>query len=49
MKYLLISVVFFIYYFMISGQDIAFPTDEDISHVSGGNSTVIQYDKNKYY
>jgi len=26
---------------MISGQDIAFPTDEDISHVSGGNSTVI--------
>ncbi|XP_029671687.1 uncharacterized protein LOC115240592 isoform X2 [Formica exsecta] len=42
MKCLYISIVLLTYnYMMIPGQDLAFPIDEETSHVSGGNSTAI--------
>ncbi|XP_036150950.1 uncharacterized protein LOC105828933 isoform X2 [Monomorium pharaonis] len=41
MKYLYVSFIFFAYYYVIWGQDVTFPTDEETAHVSGGNSTVI--------
>lgn len=41
MKYLYVGIVFFMYNYTIQSQDLIFPTDEETSHVSGGNSTVI--------
>ncbi|CAL1679508.1 unnamed protein product [Lasius platythorax] len=42
MKCLYIGIVLLTYnYMMIPGQDLAFPVDEETSHVSGGNSTAI--------
>jgi len=41
MRRLLVGVVFFTCNCIIWGQDVVFPTDEETSHVSGGNSTVI--------
>ncbi|XP_012226133.2 uncharacterized protein [Linepithema humile] len=41
MRCLLVGVVFFTCNCLIRGQDVVFPTDEETSHVSGGNSTVI--------
>ncbi|XP_011646152.1 uncharacterized protein LOC105432874 [Pogonomyrmex barbatus] len=41
MKCLYVGIVFFMYNYIIWGQDLVFPTDEETSHVSGGNSTTI--------
>ncbi|XP_018372855.1 PREDICTED: uncharacterized protein LOC108767445 isoform X2 [Trachymyrmex cornetzi] len=41
MKYLYVSFIFFVCNHVTWSQDLAFPTDEETSHVSGGNSTVI--------
>ncbi|XP_012063367.1 PREDICTED: uncharacterized protein LOC105626682 [Atta cephalotes] len=41
MKHLYVGIVFLMYIYMIRGQDLIFPTDEETSHVSGGNSTTI--------
>ncbi|XP_011861237.1 PREDICTED: uncharacterized protein LOC105558261 [Vollenhovia emeryi] len=41
MKRLYVGIVFLVHNYMIWGQDLVFPTDEETSHVSGGNSTAI--------
>jgi hypothetical protein len=42
MKCLYAGFVFFAFnLYVIWGQDVIFPTDEETSHVSGGNSTII--------
>lgn len=47
MKCLFIGIVFFACNYVIWGQDLVFPDDEETSHVSGGNRTVIKYIKYK--
>lgn len=42
MRFLLVGVVFFTCNCVTWGQDVVFPTDEIFSHLSGGNSTVIE-------
>ncbi|EFN86542.1 hypothetical protein EAI_04380 [Harpegnathos saltator] len=41
MKCLYVSIIFFACNYVIWGQDLVFPVDEEASHVSGGNKTVI--------
>ncbi|XP_011703544.1 PREDICTED: uncharacterized protein LOC105459315 [Wasmannia auropunctata] len=41
MNRLYIGILFLVYNYTIRGQDLIFPTDEETSHVSGGNSTMI--------
>ncbi|XP_032665351.1 uncharacterized protein LOC116841478 [Odontomachus brunneus] len=41
MKCLSVGIVFFACNYVIWGQDVIFPNNEETSHVSGGNRTVI--------
>ncbi|XP_018317949.1 uncharacterized protein [Mycetomoellerius zeteki] len=41
MKCLYVGFIFFVCNHVTWSQDLAFPTDEETSHISGGNSTVI--------
>ncbi|XP_014472708.1 PREDICTED: uncharacterized protein LOC106743412 [Dinoponera quadriceps] len=41
MKCLFVGITFFACNYVIWGQDFVFPNNEEMSHVSGGNSTVI--------
>lgn len=41
MKLVIFGIVLMIWNYVISGQDIVFPDDEQISHVSGNSAMVI--------
>lgn len=40
MKWLILGIALIIWNYVISGQDIVFPDDEEISHISGNNPVV---------
>lgn len=43
MKWLILGIALIIWNYVISGQDIVFPDDEEISHISGNNPVVIMH------